>query len=294
MEHPLYLERSNDRRLADDYRGDILLWDIDKTYLDTSFSSLGGLAGIPFEFAIDKQAVPGAVPLLRGLRRGAGSKSAIVPLYFVSGSPPQLGRVVERKMTLDGVEFDGITFKDQLGLLKARRLKDIKAQVAYKLKALLLYRRELPPRAKWLMFGDDIESDASIFELFDEICSGLRGEELFARLRAAKVEDSEAEHVTELASTAPVSGPPVTKVFIQLVSGAEPVRFTGPKTVAARSFLQTALVLAEMEKIGHDVVRAVANELRRRHVSDAEIDAQLTDARTRLGVSAELMALGRR
>src|SRR5687767_10422110 len=121
----MMIDRSNDRRIPSDYRGDVLVWDIDKTYLDTRFSSWRGLAAIPFELAIDKEALPGAVPLLRALRRGPGDRTALVPLYFVSGSPPQLRRVIERKMILDGVEFDGITFKDQLGLLRSGRVRAI-------------------------------------------------------------------------------------------------------------------------------------------------------------------------
>src|SRR5690606_38035670 len=114
------LERTNHRRL-EEHAGDILIWDIDKTYLDTRFSSLRGLLSIPLELAIDKRALPGTVPLLRALRRGPGEKSALVPLYFISGSPVQLRSVIEEKMTLDGVGFDGITFKDQFALLKKGR-----------------------------------------------------------------------------------------------------------------------------------------------------------------------------
>lgn len=294
MSGPLYLERSNDRRLRPDYDGDVLLWDIDKTYLDTSFSTLSGLASIPFEFAVDKRSIPGARPLLRALRRGPGPSSAIVPLYFVSGSPPQLRRVIERKMTLDGIEFDGITFKDQLALLRARRFADIKAQTAYKLKALLLYRREIPSTASWLMFGDDVESDASVFELFAEICGGLRSERLVERLVSGGVEPEQARQVRDLASTTDVSDDPVTRIFVQLVSKSDPLQFDGAKTVAARSFLQTALVLADMGKISGEAVATVANDLRRRHVCDAEIDAELDDAKSRLGVPEVLLELAKR
>jgi hypothetical protein len=90
MSDVLY-DRSNDRRLPPDYTGDVLLWDIDKTYLDTHFSSWRGLLAIPFDMAVDKRAVPGAVPLLRALRRGPGERSVLVPLYFVSGSPVSCG-----------------------------------------------------------------------------------------------------------------------------------------------------------------------------------------------------------
>src|SRR5689334_25293938 len=101
-----FLQRSNHRHLAADYAGDVLLWDIDKTYLDTRFSSARGLLAIPFEFAIDKRALPGTVALLRALRRGPHEESGVVPVYFVFGSAPQLRSVVGRKVALDAVGLD--------------------------------------------------------------------------------------------------------------------------------------------------------------------------------------------
>lgn len=84
-----YPLRINDERvLPDGYDGPVYVWDIDKTYLSTHFSSLHGLARIPLEFAVDKVAIPGMPELLRGLRKGAGPHYAGHPLYFVSASPP--------------------------------------------------------------------------------------------------------------------------------------------------------------------------------------------------------------
>jgi hypothetical protein len=298
----LFLHRTNQRRLPEDYRGDVLLWDIDKTYLDTQFSSWRGLLGIPLEFAIDKRSIPGAVPLLRALRRGPGAESALVPLYFVSGSPPALRRVIERKMTLDGVDFDGITFKDQFGLLKAGRIREIKAQVGYKLSALLLYRRELPFGARWLLFGDDVEQDAETFRLFGEIGGGFVGAPLLARLEALEVPEDQARWITELASAlanaAPYAGAvlenPVERIFIHLERGSDPSALAGDRTVASRSFLETALVLAHMGRIREEAIAAVAADLRARQIQEARIEADLWDAGTRLGVPDELIRRARR
>jgi hypothetical protein len=289
----MFLDQSNDRRLRADYAGDVLVWDIDKTYLDTRFSSIRGLLSIPIEFAIDKRAIPGAAPLLRALRRGPKEKSAVVPLYFISGSPPQLRPVIERKMTLDGVQFDGITFKDQLGLLLKGRLRAIKAQVGYKLRALLLYRRELPDRARYLLFGDDVEEDALAFTLFGEVCGGLRGESLGEELARHRVEGEEREAILELASTLPDGPNPVERIFIHLERGSDPARFSGPRLVATRSFIQTAMVLAQMSKIRRDAVVAVAKDLRLRHVEEETIRSHIQDALDRLGVTQELADLAR-
>ena len=289
----MFLEQSNDRRLPADYSGDVLVFDIDKTYLDTSFSSFRGLIAIPLEFAIDKTALPGAVHLIRALRHGQGGENQLTPLYFISGSPPQLRRVIEQKMTLDGVHFDGITFKDQWGLLRAGRPRDVKAQLGYKLQALLLYRRELPDGARYLMFGDDVEEDAESFLMFGKVCAGLRDGPLEERLRAHHVSRADREQIVRIASTLPVTSDPVARVFI-ILTKSEPERFRDqPRVVAARSYLQTALVLAEMGKVSQEAIAAVARDLRRNLVTEKEIAAQIEDAEKRLGVQRSTGLLAR-
>jgi hypothetical protein len=289
----MFLEQSNDRRLPADYRGDVLVFDIDKTYLDTSFSSFRGLIAIPLEFAIDKSSLPGAVHLIRALRHGPGPTAAITPLYFVSGSPPQLRKVIEQKMTLDGVHFDGITFKDQWGLLRAGRPRDIRAQVGYKLQALLLYRRELPDGARYLMFGDDVEEDAESFLLFGEICAGLRDHALEKRLESHRVSRADIHEIVRIASTIPITEDPVERVFI-ILTRTEPSRYAAlDRVVAARSYLQAALVLVEMGKIQPEAISAVARDLRRHRISESLIAEQLHDAESRLGIGREQTRLAR-
>ncbi|MBI4822228.1 MAG: hypothetical protein HY791_38570 [Deltaproteobacteria bacterium] len=289
-----FLDRTNDRKLHDDYDGDLILFDIDKTYLDTRFSSLRGLAAIPFDAALDKRAIPGTVPLVRALRRGVSESSALVPLYFVSGSPKELRGVIERKMTLDGVEYDGITFKDQLGLVKAGRFADVKRQLGYKLLALLLYRAETPEHARWLMFGDDVEEDAAVFALFGEICAGFRGPPLEARLAEKKVAKDHRHRILELVEQLVVTDDPIERVFIHLEKGSDPQALPGQRTVGTRSFLQSALLLFGMGKLRAEAVSAVAQDLRRSHVAEAKIEADLVDAKTRLGIVEESIRLARR
>lgn len=255
-----FLERTNDRVLAADWRGDVCVWDIDKTYLDTRFSSLRGLLSIPFELAIDKRALPGTVPLLHGLRHGGGDESALVPLYFISGSPRHLRRVVQKKMTLDDVQYDGITFKDQLGLLKAGRPRGIVEQVGYKLKALLLYRREHPAGARYLLFGDDVERDRETFLLFGEVCAGLRGPALRARMEAAGVHARDVAEAVSLADALPLEEDPVAHVFIHEVRGGREKSGDDARVHVARSFLDHARTLVALGKIRAVDVDAVARE----------------------------------
>lgn len=288
-----FIQQSNDRHLPPGYDGPILLWDIDKTYLDTNFSTKRGLLTIPFELAIDKRNVPGSVPLLRALRRGPGEQPALTPLYFVSGSPPQLRRIIEKKMTLDGVQFDGLTFKDQWGLVRARRMKDVKRQIGYKLAALLGYRRTVPSTARWLLFGDDVEQDSEAFLLFGEVCARLRGDALAARLRKYDVHPDDVRMILDLSAPLPLDRDPVERVFIHLSNQSDPSRFTEPRVVACRSYVQTALVLATEARVTQDTVSAVAKALRRHHVPEQTIAEHLLDAERRLLVSKKLTDLAR-
>jgi hypothetical protein len=288
-----FLEQSNDRRLPADYDGDVLLWDIDKTYLDTRFSTIRGLLSIPLELAIDKRSIPGAAVLLRALRRGSGVESALVPLYFISGSPPQLRKVVEKKMVLEGVDYDGITFKDQLGLLLAGKPGLIKAQLHYKLKALLLYKRELPENARWLLFGDDVEEDAEAFLMFGKVCAGLRDRPLEDALIARGVGIELAKEIAQVAAPLPKQVDPVDRVFIHLDRGRDPASFGDPRVVPTRSYLQSALVLAAMNKIRPEAVGAVAKDLRRRMISEDTLAEHAADAGKRLAVPDAILELAR-
>ncbi len=284
-----FLNRSNDRALPADYAGDVLVWDIDKTYLDTHFSSWRGLLRIPLELAIDKRAMPGSVPLLRALRHGGTKDSAIVPLYFISGSPIQLRSTIERKMLLDGVDYDGITFKDQWGLVRAGRAKDVKAQIGYKLKSLLLLRHDVPGPSRFYLFGDDVEADAEVFVLFGRVCSGeLRDEALTRHLAERNVHPVDIAEIRALCDTLEITDDPVERVFILLSPDGDPERFRDEKVVAARSYLQTALVLAHLGRIRPESIGTIVKDLRRRQTPEARIRFEVEDAARRFEVPAEL------
>lgn len=285
-----YLDQTNHRNVPADYTGDVLVWDIDKTYLDTRFSSLRGLLSIPFEAAIDKRALPGTVPLLRALRRGALDQNAFVPLYFVSGSPLQLRSVIERKMMLDGVDFDGITFKDQWGLLRHGRPRAIAEQVGYKLIALLSYRLSFSDHARWWLFGDDVERDGVVFSLFGEVCAGLRGTALQQRLQQLHVMKPERQVVCALAERLPGCAPnPIGHIFIHLARRSSPERFSRAQMSATFSFAQTALLLLQMNRIRVEGARAVIADIRRKHTPEAELQRHLEDAVKRLSVPHALV-----
>lgn len=175
---PFPMVRKLQRSLPADYAGPAYIWDIDKTWLDTRFSQLRGMLKIPFEFAIDKQALPGTTALLHALRQGPSEREHR-PLYFITASPPFIRKAIERKMLIDGIEFDGITYKDQVEVFRRREFGSLKEHTAFKLGALLLLARDFPIATQIYMFGDDAERDALLYCMFADICAGrLRGDRL--------------------------------------------------------------------------------------------------------------------
>jgi hypothetical protein len=282
-----FIKSRNDRVVAaGDDVVDVYVWDIDKTYLDTRFSSFRGLLAIPFELAVDKNNVAGTVPLLRALRTGPDPRAPrFSPLYFVSGSPPGLRNVVEKKMTLDGVQFDGITFKDQLGLVLAGRPTAVAEQVGYKVGALLLLRSQLPARVRFCLFGDDVEKDMDSFLLFGAVCAGLRGGKLREEMRKRGAHWPEIEAVVDAAAALAPESDPVERVFIHSVKGRLLERTDlDPRVVVGRSFLQSALLLRHLGKVDSGAPTRVREDLARRRFTPAEIQTLIDDARVRLGV----------
>ena len=166
------VDRVDNRVFADGWAGTVVICDIDRTYLNTRFSSLKGMARIPVEFAVDKRDIAGMVPLLQELRRGPAADSRFTPLYFLSASPPQMRSVLERKMLMDGIEHDGTTFKDWPAVLRSGKLRRFKEQLGFKITALLHGRMALPRGAREVLIGDDLESDPLAFALYADILAG--------------------------------------------------------------------------------------------------------------------------
>ncbi len=263
------LDRTNERTYPDDFAGPIYVWDIDKTYLASDIDSLKGLLAIPLEFAVDKRNVAGTGTLLRALRRGTARRglTASNPIYFVSASPPQLRSVLQRKMLLDGVEYDGVTFKNQLALVKRIKLGKLREQIGYKLSALLLNRQELPWGARESLFGDDSESDALIYSLYGDIVAGrLRGRALRRTLMKNDVRREDADYIAGLAAGLPEQEV-VELIFINLENHTDPARLSmfSALLTPCRDTFQMALKLYEADHITADAVVDVARTLVERY-----------------------------
>jgi hypothetical protein len=192
--------------------------------------------------------------------------------------------VIERKMLLDGVEFDGITFKDWARILRTGRLAKLKNHIGYKLSGLLLNRRAHPSGARELLFGDDSESDAIIYSMYARILRGeLRDDVLVDELRSVGVAPEDAGYVRRLAEDlSPTDA--VERVFIHLETGRLPETFAqlAPLVVPTRNALQSAVLLRLGGHVDDDVVSSVARALlAEREVEPADLAATLSDLRDR-------------
>lgn len=265
------LDRSDQRLIDPDWRGAIVTCDIDKTYLRTQLESLSGMLRVPMELAIDKRAIPGTVPMLKALRRGPGPQHQNTPLYFVSASPPQLRRVIERKMLLDGVDYDGITFKDWVGLLRAGQPSKLRNHIGYKLSALLLNRRAHPEGARELLFGDDSETDAMIYWTYAAILRGeLRGPALLDHLAVHGVAPEDGVYVERLCRDL-ADTDAVERAFIHLEVGRAPEAFStwAPLVVPTRNPLQAVALLRLASHVDARAVSDVSHDL----LAEGELDA---------------------
>lgn len=218
----------------------VFRWDLDKTYLRTEFDSMRDLIKSAIETAADKQAYPGATALLRALRAGEGHRVCII-----SGSPSQMRTVLVAKLKLDGVEADEFVLKNNLKNILRGRFRALRAQIPYKLPALLESRGGSPPAPAETLFGDDAEADAIIYCLYADLLAGAVPLTDLARiLEAARAYPDEVERTMLAAERAP-RGDVVKRVIIHLDRRSPTAGFRrfGPRLVPVFNYFQAALVL---------------------------------------------------
>jgi len=268
----------DERSLPDGYDGPAFVWDIDKTYLSTNFSSMHGLLRIPLEFAVDKIAIPGMPGVIRALRRGPGEEYVGTPLYFVSASPPQLRKVLEHKMLMDGVEYDGITSKDWLGCLAQLRPGRLREQIGFKLCALLAGKAHRP-QAREYLFGDDVEKDAVAFHLYAQLVNGeLSPGDATAAMSANGVKRDDRKSAFGLLEGLPRKLGRVERIFINLERNTDPAKFDqyGSMVVPVRGAGQLAFSLFELGLLDTRAVSQVVEAIQARSRSPEELVELLT------------------
>lgn len=240
-------------------------WDLDKTYLRTEFESLRRMVRIPFEAGADKVHLPGVPQLIRGLRRCAESSAARPYVFFLSASPPQIGAAIREKLAIDEIEYDGITFKNQLGHLVRGRFGKLREQVGYKLGELLAARIAGPAAKSEYLFGDDWESDPLIYSLYADILEGAIDEDLLTRvLSAVEVGSPERGRILKRAEALSGTGRGVVvHIYINLERRTPPSRFQsyGRRVVPTFNTMQAAASLFEVGRLEEAGVMDVARSV---------------------------------
>jgi len=231
-------------------------WDLDKTYLRTEFESLRDLAKSAIETAADKQAFPGATSLLRALKQDGNR------ICIVSGSPTQMRHVLTAKLALDGIEYDEFVLKNNLKNILRGRFRALRAQIPYKLPAMLQSRIGATAELETL-FGDDAEADAIIYCLYADIVAGnVSLQDLERVLVASRAYDDDANRILDLARRVP-KGNAVRRLFIHLDRRSPSLGFRrfGPRLVPLFNYFQAALVLYEDKVLTARQVIFVALEM---------------------------------
>lgn len=244
---------------------EVFIWDLDKTYLDTSIDSLTALLVTALERAFNKKNVPGTKALLQALARISSQKKnqARLPLYFISASPPQMEERIAEKFTIDGVRPYGCFYKDNLRNLTPSRFWRLKKQVGYKVQALLQLRVFLKSDVRQICWGDDSESDAVIYNLYSDICARRIGvNDLRSVLKYLAVTNEQIDTIILLQSQIPENDP-VEKVYINLAVDTDPDYYLkfGRRTLPTYNTYQVALDLCQDGRLDFEGLYSVAQDM---------------------------------
>jgi hypothetical protein len=241
---------------------EVFVWDLDKTYLDTHFGSLRELWRTALEKAFQKRNVPGTASLVRALGSSWQTKNGAkpFPIYFITASPPQMEGLIKEKLELDEIGPFGCFYKDNLRNLQPKRFWRLTQQVGYKLQALLQLRIRLHDDVRQVFWGDDSESDATVYSLYSDICSRRLSErDLRQVLKGLHVGGEQIDMITELQRRIP-EGDPVEKIYINLATDTDPEYYLkfGRRILATQNTFQVALDLFQDRRItGENLLRVL-------------------------------------
>jgi hypothetical protein len=244
---------------------EVFVWDLDKTYLDTSIDSLAGLLSAALERGFNKKNVPGTSKLLQALNKDWTQKRGLhrLPLYFISASPPQMEERIAEKFSVDQIRPFGCFYKDNLRNLTPSRFWRLTKQVGYKVQALLQLRLKLRADVKQIFWGDDSESDAIIYNLYSDICSRRAGpQDLRAVLKHFFVTNEQIDTILNLQSQIPENDP-VEKIYINLAVDTDPDYYLkfGRRTLPTYNTFQVACDLFQNERLSLDGVFLIAQDM---------------------------------
>jgi len=244
---------------------EVYVWDLDKTYLDTSWGSFRELSRTIMEKAFQKKNVPGTATLVRALTvsRGFGAGAEPFPIYFITASPPQIERKIREKLQFDGIYPYGTFYKDNLKNLRPKRMWRLTQQIGYKIQSLLQLRVLLREDVRQVLWGDDSESDAIIYSLYSDICSRRLSEtEITQTLKGLHVTGEQLRVILDLQRQVPENDP-VDKIYINLAIDTDPeyyVKF-GRRMVPTENTFQASLDLFQDNRIKIEQVLRVVQDL---------------------------------
>jgi hypothetical protein len=244
---------------------EVFIWDLDKTYLDSTIDSLSGLLTTILERALNKKNVPGTNMLLQGLStyRKSTKGSMYFPIYFITASPPQMEERISEKFALDNIRPFGCFYKDNLANLRPGRLSRLTKQVGYKLQALMQLRLRLSENVRQIFWGDDSETDAIIYNLYSDICARRLGpSEIRTILEKFYVSGEQVNTILEMQSQIPERDP-VEKIYINLATDTDPDYYLkfGRRTLATYNTFQVALDLFQDHRLDLDGVYNVLQDM---------------------------------
>ena len=232
---------------------EIYVWDLDKTYLDSSIDSLSGLFQTILEKAMNKKNIPATDVLLQVLARYRAEKKGqtFFPIYFITASPPQMEERILEKLEFDKINPLGCFFKDNLKNIRPGRFWRLTKQIGYKLQALMQLRLRLHPQVRQIFWGDDSESDVVIYNLYSDICARrISAHEIRAVLEKLYVSGEQVDLILQLQAQVPESDP-VEKIYINLATDTDADYYLkfGRRTMATDNTFQVALDLFQSDKI---------------------------------------------
>jgi hypothetical protein len=243
----------------------VFIWDLDKTYLDTSWHTVKELLRTAFEKALQKKNIPGTSTLVRALTSSRSETEFTLPfpIYFVTASPPQMEKKIRKKLELDGVMPYGIFFRDNLRNLRPGHFWRLNKQIGFKLQALLDLRLRLSEKVQLILWGDDSESDAIIYSLYSDLCARrTKDSKMRNWLEKFYVTGTQLEHIFELRNLTPAMDP-VKKIYINLATDTDPEYYSkfGRRVLATYNTFQVALDLFQDDRLKQEQLIRVAQDL---------------------------------
>ncbi|MFP5519085.1 MAG: phosphatase domain-containing protein [Bdellovibrionia bacterium] len=244
---------------------EVFIWDLDKTYLDTTIDSISGLFTTILERAFNKKNIPATNILLQSLfshRQKARGLNQF-PIYFITASPPQMEERISEKFAIDNIRPFGCFYKDNLANLTPSRFWRLRRQVGYKLQSLMQLRKRLAEDVKQICWGDDSETDAVIYNLYSDICARrLSSSEIRQILEKYWVTGEQVDIILGLQSEVP-NQDPVEKIYINLAIDTDPDYYLkfGRRTVATSNTFQVALDLVQDQRLDLEALYAVAQDM---------------------------------